>query len=307
MPFERTSRARVPSMKSRVRAWDSEVMEPIADGTACRSDAAHPSSGPAIQNCSGPILNARTAPAQVGAPMAFGRSTPRTDRSTRSSSATVSAKAAACRSAKPRTSPILTGGFGAPCAADTSCRSAASRVKAERRSSTQTLSLGIEKHRRCDPRPHPLAAQREGTNDLLPDMSQAARVQAQRDASAELRRPGDRGHVAAAMPLDLVRGGEEDRAATQTLPGLEAFDADQRWPPWGRHERSRRQLPTDEGLFGPRHAAETQVTQREARIELRRGDVALLDAQRRQRLQTVGPHTQRCAAREQVLPECRTM
>src|SRR6266702_1439726 len=161
MPFAKTWRVATPSRKMRVRLCDSGVTMQVPARRWARSSC----SGPISQNCSGAVRKI-TRPLPVIAVSARGGRGP----VTAAIAASISAeKPAACVSEKPRTSPSEIA------ALETGLKLA----KADRRSSIEALSFGIDEMRRDDSGPHLLVLQREGADDFFAYMLQPALIEAE--------------------------------------------------------------------------------------------------------------------------------
>ncbi len=111
-----------------------------------------------------------------------------------------------------------------------------------------------------------------------------------------LLRPGRRGDVAASVASDRLALCEQDGAAAQSPARLEAFEADDAPAFRCAQHGPIAKLAAYVGFVFRRHLAEPQVIERIAVIEFQPGDMSLLDAQRRQRLQPVGLHAERLRA-----------
>src|SRR5262249_41925189 len=170
-------------------------------------------------------------------------------------------------------------------------------------SAMEALSLRIDEMRRDDARLHLLVLQREGADDFLAHMLEAALEEAEGDVFVELDGPGDRGDITAAMALDLVARGEQDRAAPQLLAQFHAFNADQAPATRRLQGGTLAQRTPDIGLFLCRHLAEPEIVERIAMVELETGDMAFLDAQRRQGLEAIGLDAERRGGGQDSLPQ----
>ena len=89
------------------------------------------------------------------------------------------------------------------------------------------------------------------------------------------------------------------------LSGFHQFEADEAPALRRLQVLAQAQLPADIGLVLARHLAEAEIVQRVAVIELEAGHMALLDAQRCQRLQAVGLDAERCGHFQEMLPQAR--
>src|ERR1700677_3169046 len=69
----------------------------------------------------------------------------------------------------------------------------------ERLSNMQPLPRRIDEHRLHDSRPHALALQRIGAENLLADVLETALIESEGDVLVEDGRPGDRGDVRASV------------------------------------------------------------------------------------------------------------
>src|SRR5690348_7358031 len=160
----------------------------------------------------------RRAPASPAMPIFAGNAaTPSAALTARSSSPAVATKAATWTRFQPRTSPsrsardpslpVRPGWRSAAASGDWCGRAEASAM--------QPLSLGIDEVGRNDAGLHLLILQRESADDFLAYMLEPALEQAERDVLVQLDGPGNGGDIAAAMTLDLVAGGKQDRSAAQ--------------------------------------------------------------------------------------------
>src|SRR3954466_2883030 len=149
--------------------------------------------------------------------MVGGRSPPRDLRIASRNSACVELKAAACTNAHPRDSPVTL-------------------PRADWRSNTEALPIGINKHWRYHPRPHLLVLQGKCADDLLAGVFQPALIQAQGNVFFQLGGPGHGGNVPTAMAFNPVIRCKQDRTATQLLSGLQALDTNET-PTLGRLQK----------------------------------------------------------------------
>src|SRR3954464_6473975 len=140
--------------------------------------------------------------------MVGGRSPPRDLRIAWRKSACVELKAAACTSAHPRDSP-------------------ATSPRADWRSNTEALPIGINKHWRYHPCPHLLVLQGKCADNLLASVFQPALIQAQCNEFFQLGGPGHGADIPTAMAFNPVTRCKQDRTAAQLLSGLQALDTNE--------------------------------------------------------------------------------
>src|SRR6185369_8909188 len=270
MPLASTFRAAGPSMKIRVRLCDKGVTMHLP--ASCRARSSF--SGPTSQNCRGAVRKI-TRPLLSTAVSARGGSGPATAAMAISVSAS---KPAAWVKVNPRASPseraVLVTGL--------------KLARAERRSSIEAFSLGIDKVRRDDTRARELILQREGADDLLADMLEPALIESKRDGLLQLCRPRHRGDIAAAMALDLIGGGKQDRATAEGLGRFQQFEANETPAIRRLQVLAHPELLADEILFLGRHLAKAKIIEAVAVVEFEAGDMALLDTQAGQSLEAVG-------------------
>ena len=123
------------------------------------------------------------------------------------------------------------------------------------------------------------------------------------DIFAERRRIADGGDVADRVArLVLVELLDDMRAAVER-PIVERDQADQLQPVRRDQAFAVHHHRADEGLLLRQHPVEMQVARGGAAVDLGAGDMALLDAQRAQRLQPVGHHAERLAGLDQRFPD----
>src|SRR5690349_16348666 len=134
--------------------------------------------------------------AETPSPTLAGRLAPNCEARAVSNEADWSGKPEAWTSDQPRISPSVT---PRPPLAPSWPPCSRSFSSADRRSSIEALSLGIDEVRRDDACAHLLVLDRIGTEDLGTFVLQAAIEEAERDILIQLVRPSDRGDIAAAM------------------------------------------------------------------------------------------------------------
>src|SRR5437588_1667511 len=176
-------------------------------------------------------------------------------------------------------------------------------INADRRSSMETHPFAVDELRRHDACPDLFILERKGADDLLALMLETALVQSECNQLVKLGRPGDRGDVAAPVAFDLFAPRKQNRPAAQALARLETFDTD-KTPALGRFKIGPlAQFAPDIGFARVCHFAQAQIVERVAVVELKPGDMAFFDPERRQRLEAVSLDAERRCRLQDMLPQ----
>src|ERR1039457_1823404 len=122
-------------------------------------------------------------------------------------------------------------------------------------SNMHALPQRIDEYRRDDAGAHRFTSQRIGADDFLVQVREPALIQPECDEPVELRGPGYRSDVAAAVSGNGLAARKQDRATAQACIWLDALDADETPAVGGLEIDALAQFAANERLVLRRHPA----------------------------------------------------